>query len=410
MMIRKLVLLLLICVQTTLVAQVKVGEVFPEWTEGFMDLHHINTGRGESIFAVLPDGTTLLIDAGEVTPSAGVAEARPNDRKSPGEWIARYAARMMQSLPDQKKLDYVLLTHFHHDHMGNVLLNRRKSIQGDYLVSGISEVSDHFSVGKIVDRGWPNYDWPTSLATDENVRNYIDFVNWQVAQSATAEQFKAGSNEQFVLLKDADRYPEFEIRNVAVNGQVWTGVNDEVRDFFPPLQTLSEEEFPTENQCSAAIRISYGKFDYFNGGDIINAHAWGSWQDIETPIGQVVGPVEVSKANHHGAHDAVGAPFLQAVRPRVVLLPLWSASQLEARGLQRLLAPSIYPGERDVFATNLMEATKRVLGRRAAELKSEQGHIVVRVRPGGDTFDIYILDDETEDFVIKAVHGPYESR
>lgn len=406
---RRLLCFLLVCFQTQLFAQLKVGDTYPDWKDGYMDIHHINTGRGECMFAILPDGTTMVIDAGEVGPSPEVSDARPNDSKSAGEWIARYIARMMRPLPE-KKLDYILLTHFHPDHMGDVHVARKKSNKGDFALKGVTELGTAIPFRKIVDRNWPDYNWPAPLSDDGSVQNYIRFVNWHVANGATAEQFQVGSHEQFALLRQADKYPEFEIRNIAANGRVWTGVRDEVRDHFPPLETIPADEIPDEDQCSAAIRISYGKFDYFSGGDIANADATGTWRDIEKPVALSTGPVEVCKANHHGAHDAMGEAFLSAVRPRVILVQTWYAGQLENRGLQRMLAPSVYPGERDIFTTNLMEATRRVIGRRSDQLKSQRGHIVTRVHPGGDRYDIYILDDESESFRIKAIHGPYESR
>jgi hypothetical protein len=76
-----------------------------------------------------------------------------------------------------------------------------------------------------------------------------------------------------------------------------------------------------------------------------------------------------------------------------------------------MLSQKIYPGERDVFISNLFEASRIVVGERSInQLKSTQGHIVVRVRPGGDRYEVYILDDSAESFTIKAIHGPYESR
>ena len=32
------------------------------WKEGYLDIHAVNTGRGESMFYVFPDGTTMLVD------------------------------------------------------------------------------------------------------------------------------------------------------------------------------------------------------------------------------------------------------------------------------------------------------------------------------------------------------------
>ena len=43
-----------------------VGNVLPDWEEGYLDIHFINSGRGECAFYILPDGTTLIVDAGEL--------------------------------------------------------------------------------------------------------------------------------------------------------------------------------------------------------------------------------------------------------------------------------------------------------------------------------------------------------
>lgn len=391
MMLRITLTFLLMGFLSTGFAQMKVGDTFPHWTAGYLDIHHISTGRGESTFAILPDGTTLLVDAGEVAPTAGVADARPNGSRPAGEWIGRYVRHMMQPLPGPQ-IDYLLVTHFHADHMGGLVLG-----------NGIA-------VHTVVDRQWPDYNWPVPLRTETGLQPYFRFVEQHVASGGTAEAFRTGTNTQFTLRKQPRQYPAFDIRNVAANGQVWTGVGNGVRTHFPPLDSLPADAYPTENQCSAAIRLSYGKFDYFTGGDLVNAGAPGTWKDIETPVGQVVGPVEVCKANHHASYDAMGNAFLQAVRPRVVVVPLWSAGQLENHHLQRMLSPSVYPGERDIFATQLMDATRKVVGRRADQLKSEHGHVVIRVHPGGDRYEVFVLDDTTERYTINAIHGPYESR
>ncbi|WP_379847736.1 ComEC/Rec2 family competence protein [Larkinella bovis] len=403
---------LLVGFQTVIFAQSKVGDAYPNWTAGYLDIHHINTGKGECAFAILPDGTTMMIDAGEIAKGNQTADPRPNDSRTPGEWISRYILRMMHPLPE-KKIDYVLSTHLHDDHIGAAEPGKKKSAKGNYLLSGMSEVGDHIPFGKIVDRGWPNYNWPLPMTDNKNVQNHISFVKSQLARGATAEQFKAGSNQQFRLLKKADQYPEFEIRNIAVNGQVWTGIRDNVRNHFPPLEKLSKEDYPTENQCSAAIRISYGNFDYFNGGDLVHASApVGAWQNIETPAGIVTGPVEVCEANHHAAYDAMGENFLMAVRPCVIVIQTWGASHPNSSTYLRMLEDGkVYPGERDIFSTNLMKETLAVISeRRISAMKSRQGHVVVRVHPGGGQYDIYVLDDSSENFTIKAVHGPYKSR
>lgn len=38
------------------------GRTLPAWREGELDIHHINTGRGEAQLMILPDGSSVLVD------------------------------------------------------------------------------------------------------------------------------------------------------------------------------------------------------------------------------------------------------------------------------------------------------------------------------------------------------------
>ncbi len=58
----------------------------------------------------------------------------------------------------------------------------------------------------------------------------------------------------------------------------------------------------------------------------------------------------------------------------------------------------------------MIEANRIVIGDLVDRLKSTQGHIVLRVAPGGDTFQVIILDDSAETYRVKAVFGPYQSK
>jgi beta-lactamase superfamily II metal-dependent hydrolase len=394
------------CFTAAASAQVRVGDVYPDWTTGYLDIHHISTGKGECMFAILPDGTTMMIDAGET--GTDKRNFKPDGSRSSGEWISRYILRMMRPL-SEKKLDYMLLTHFHDDHMGNVKLSNKKSDNGDYILTGISEVGDLIPFSKIIDRNWPDYDYPSPFSNRPNVQNYIRFVNWHVANGVIAEQFEAGSNQQFKLLKEPDQYPGFEIRNIAANGEVWTGEHSNTRSHFPPIDQLEKEEYPEENALSTALRISYGNFEYFNGGDLVHTYSPGTWKDIETPVGLATGPVDVCVANHH-AKDAMGEGFIKAVRPRVFVIQGFALSHPDATALQNMVSHKIYEGERDIFTTHLFDVNRVALGEQlVSQLKSTQGHIVIRVAPGGNSYKVYILDDTSESFTIKGMYGPYKS-
>ena len=69
-----------------------VGGPMEPWSAGFLDIHHISTGRGNSVLAIGPDGTSLMIDAGAAGGSTeAMGPARPDESRRPGEWIGRYA-------------------------------------------------------------------------------------------------------------------------------------------------------------------------------------------------------------------------------------------------------------------------------------------------------------------------------
>ena len=390
----------------TTYGQAKTGETFPSWSPGYLDIHHINTGKGESSLFIMPDGTTMLVDAGATTrPRPRVTEQKPDASRTPGEWISRYVMHMMNDLPS-KKLDYILLTHFDGDHIGDYYPDAKTSKSGSYKLMGITEVGEHIIFRKLFDRGWPDYNWPAPME-NEKMKNYRQFLKYNIEKNGSVVgRFQAGKNTQLILVNNREKYPDFEIRNIAVNGHVWSGIGTSERNYFPALESIGRSEYPGENMCCIAFRLSYGKFDYYNGGDLTGAE-YGSWRDIETPVGMVTGPLEVCEANHHAHFDAMEAPFLRAVRPRIHILQTWAPSHPASVVLSRMLSNSVYPGPRDIFATNIMEETKVVIGSGLDALKSQQGHIVIRVNPGGDNFMIYILDDSAENFRIKSVHGPY---
>jgi beta-lactamase superfamily II metal-dependent hydrolase len=389
----------------------QVGQPLPPWTPGTLDIHQINTGRGNAALLIFPDGTSMLLDAGDGgnVPPRGTPP-KPNGSRMAGEWIGRYVRHML-SHDTSPAIDYALLTHFHSDHMGAPVA-ASKTARGGYKLTGITEVTETIPIKRMFDRGWPDYNFPAPL-TDAGVANYRVFLEWQTKNNGMqVDRLKPGRNDQIVLLRAAAKYPNFEVRNIASNGEVWTGVGTNTRAQFPRIADLKPEDYPTENMCSAGIRVSYGKFDFYSGGDIPGAHRDGApiWNDMETPVAQAVGPVEVSVLNHHGNRDSQNGYFISALRPQVFLMSVWSADHPAHDVLERMYSEKLYPGPRDVFATNMLDANRLVIGPLLDRLKSAQGHIVVRVEPGGDRFRVIVLDDSAETYRVKSVDGPYLSR
>ena len=93
----------------------------PEWQAGYLDIHQISTGRGNAAYLIFPDGTTMLLDAGDLGVHTGTQEimkAVPNDSKRPAEWIAQYIKHFSLPLKNNGAIDFALLTHFDTDHIG----------------------------------------------------------------------------------------------------------------------------------------------------------------------------------------------------------------------------------------------------------------------------------------------------
>lgn len=99
----------------------------PSWKEGFLDIHAINTGRGECFFYILPDGTTMLIDAGEFSHNTNVhpmVPQKPDSLTRPSDTYIRYIKHFLLKKA-RGGIDYALLTLFHMDHMGRMEPNYR---------------------------------------------------------------------------------------------------------------------------------------------------------------------------------------------------------------------------------------------------------------------------------------------
>jgi beta-lactamase superfamily II metal-dependent hydrolase len=384
------------------------GSSLPPWTPGTLDIHHINTGRGNSALMICPDGTSVLIDAGASNSALKYLNpARPNDSKRPGEWIARYASRRLRAT-SSRELDHAVLTHLHSDHFGEVSPSSPPSSLGNYKLTGISDVEEQIHIRHLIDRAWPSYDYPQP-PQDPSAPNYIAFAKSLSARGSTVERARAGHTDQIRQTHSPDTYSDFSIRILAANGDVWTGHGDTATPHFHALSILKPADYPSENMCSLALNVSYGKFSYFTGGDLTCDTNYGRdpWRDIETPVSRACGPVSVATVDHHGYFDADGPDFVRALQPRAWILQAWHASHPAMSTLANLYSTQLYSGPRDVFSVGLNDAAALTTARFSDLLKSREGHVLVRVSAPGDRYQIIILDDTDESDRITAVFGPY---
>lgn len=267
----------------------------------------------------------------------------------------------------------------------------------------------------LVDRGWPDYSYPLDMTGSKSMQCYHKCVKYHMQNGMQVERFKTGYDDQFVMKYDAQAYPDFKIMNIAANCAVWTGNGHETYSAVPEHSLLSgkgasKDMCPSENAVSTVFKLSYGDFDYYGGGDVThNGRKYYAWKDIETPIANVVGEVEVMKSDHHGSSDSNHDYFVRTLSPQAVILTVWRNVQPKG-GLQKYLNDNVNGGMTDLFSTSLDMGLEEKLGSGAARILSKEGHLVVRVNPGGESYYIYSLSDKDESMNINERFGPYKSR
>lgn len=368
-------------------------KILPPWQEGYFDIHHISTGKGECQFLVFPDGTTMVIDCGDMTGQGrGWAHSRalPGNALSPAKWAARYIDTFS---PKPGELDYVVVSHFHDDHMGH----KSASFEGPdgYRLCGITELAEYEKFGTLVDRGYPTYDFPSVEKVEKQctmMKDYKKFVALKVRSGMRAERFKTGTHKQF---RTHSGKWDFDVWNVASNLKVTAG-GRKVKD----MHTKGDDPLRfDENMFSSVMLFRYGAFKYYSGGDLPggNLPALKFDRDFESLVAPVVGRCNVVKADHHGYRDSMNPYFLWTTAPDVIVVDAAEASHPRAETVQRVTDP-LGRGKRLLYTTS--EAGRAKMGEELWCGISGTGHIVIRVFPRGDRYKLYVLDATSADYPI----------
>jgi hypothetical protein len=369
------------------------------WQPGQLDIHHLAIGRGSATLVILPDGTSLLIDAGASANATDVSVAtRPGPQRRAGEWIARYAQRHLKPTGG-RGLDYLLVSHLHPDHLGDVASGLPQSRRGDYQLTGVMDVAEQLEIGTLIDRGFPDYRYPgAGIEQAPFAANYRAYVAARQAGGGAVQRFDAGTDRQFLPRGHRPAAGHFAVRNIAVNGEVWTGRGDETRSMFPDPATLPDRDRPSENMCCAAVRIESGPFRYFTGADLTSSTFDGElpWRDILGAAARAAGPVDVATADHHGLYDGVSADVARTLRPRAWVIPTWHISHPSLQQLEHMFNERLYAGPREVFATEVMHENALMHRRLMQKLRSTRGHVIVRVDAGGERFRMLVTDNGDE--------------
>lgn len=382
-------------------AKAKIGMTLPAWSEGWLDIHFINSARGECCFYILPDGTTLLVDAGEVASSETSVPQRPNAETKPYITYAKYIKHFLPN--GAKAIDYCAPSHFHTDHIGSENCVVETSPVG-YRKSGLLALYDEIPYNHILDRAYPNYteDEVTPALSGQLAEDWVTFVRWGVKKKRfTAERFVAGK-EQIVMVNAPKKHKDFSIFNICANGFIWNRTNSGIDKVVGKVANSGG------NPASCGFHIRYGTFDYIACGDLTSS----AQNRLAYYFRDFVGEdnLEAFKSNHHLAANSWGSKMQEYnFNPQVVLNHCFTLNKPDVKKLLHVL-----PVVKAFFATNIHKDFITLPDVKENKLLDKMtaynGHIVLRVAPEGAHFYVYMLDDSDFEYRVKSIHGPYKSR
>ncbi len=392
-----------------------VSYSLPAWSEGYFDIHFINSGNGECTFFILPDGTTLLVDAGEMPATDTYVPRKPDANTRAHMVYSKYIKHFMPA--GHTSIDWCAPSHFHIDHVGTSRASAGTHAEGNFPLTGLLGVYNEIPFDSVLDLGYPDYDSSIygvdgELATDGDWKKFVD---WAVAnKEMSAARFTPGQ-EQITLVHNKDTYSNFKVFNFIANAQAWYKNTSGVGY----LETIipSETQNFSGNPASAGFHIRYGNFDYMTAGDLETApqNRLAYYYRDYLP-----GGLDVFKANHHFNLNSWGSQMRAQLDPRVILAHITKKDQPDwtiVKGIKTGIGGTDKDGkdityktgyENDIFFTNLDESQQT--NENAAYLTDYNGHIVVRVAPGGGQYYVYMLDDTNFYYKVRAIYGPYNCK
>lgn len=231
-----------------------------------LDIYFIDVEGGQCTLIISPSGQSMLIDTGW----RGF-NGRDADRVAT---IAKHAKL--------KQIDYVLITHYHRDHVG-----------------GITQLADRMKIGTFVDHG-------------------VNLEDTKVVREDFADYEKVLPRGQRLTVKPGDQVP---LKGVTVN--VLSAAGNLITKPLPgagqpnPLcaGATRKEADPSENARSLGTLFTYGTFKMIDLGDL----TWNKELDLVCPV-NLIGNVDVYLTTHHGSDQSGPAAIVQALHPRVAIM------------------------------------------------------------------------------------------
>lgn len=251
----------------------------------------VDVEGGTATLIVTPQGRSVLLDAGW-PPGRGITAppqgSPPPNTPVPGSPERIIAAAKLMGLT---KIDYMVTTHYHVDHIGGVL-----------------DLASKFPIGTFVDHG-ANRELLSAQATSMGPNSPIALYDAYIKAIAGKphREMKAGDTLKLGdLTLTAITSDGKHIAPLPGAGKPGVDCNDA----RPPL--FNDE---IENQHSLGLLATYGQARVLALSDQI----WDTENELVCPIDRI-GPVDLMFVNNHGTDTSNSPAFLKTLQPTVAIL------------------------------------------------------------------------------------------
>jgi beta-lactamase superfamily II metal-dependent hydrolase len=320
-------------------------------------IHQLGLGDGDCTVMMLIDSVTDIIHGNRLDTVAILIDAQRNSANAATE-ISRFIDSNIGKY--RKTIDYVILSHLHIDHYGNMV-----DVLKDLKTKG-------YTISAILDRNayqFPRLAW--SLDKIDSCYSNILAPSKTSAAARTYDRYIIGNYKTKRRAVDPGKdllygrgFMNLKLTCLAANGAT-LDTNGRITPFIPNKfirkngkRIKTDSYLPkSENDLSLAFLLSFQGFTYFTGGDLGGPSHGGNYSDGEGPIAEYLDAKNDPgfhfcsfKVSHHGSAESSDASFLSLVKPTLAVVP----ASLRTYGSSKNPLPTC------ATLTNLRNHTQRI--------------------------------------------------